>query len=162
MEGKQAELLRYEKLRTVFLGAILVVMLALLIGAAVLAVGLRQYCVQISNIVDRMETVSAQLEELDVEKLVKTANSITDAVDAAQIEEIVTALNEISRELSEVDWNSLAGDLSEVAKSAQATLSTAQKSLKDFSELDIEALNKAISDLQDAVEPLAKFAKLFE
>ncbi len=162
MEGKQAELLRYEKLRTVFLGAILVVMLALLIGAAVLAVGLRQYCVQISNIVDRMETVSAQLEELDVEKLVKTANSITDAVDAAQIEEIVTALNEISRELSEVDWNSLAGDISEVAKSAQATLSTAQKSLKDFSELDIEALNKAISDLQDAVEPLAKFAKLFE
>ena len=104
MESREKDVLYYEKLRTILLGAILAVMLTLLIGAVVLLGSLRHYEAQVSGIVDRLEVVSVQLEKLDVEKLVKTTNELSEAVDAAKIDEIVTSLNTVSKELSEVEW----------------------------------------------------------
>ena len=159
MESKPKDILYYEKLRTTLLGAILVVLLALLIGALVLMAGLRRYEARIGGIVDRLETVSRQLEALDVEKLVATANELTDAVDAAKVEEIVASLHEIAGKLSEVDWEDLTGNINSVAATTSESLADAQAALQKLKDLDIESLNEAIAELQDVIEPLANFTR---
>ena len=161
MESKQKDPLFYEKLRTVFLGAILLVMVALLIGAVVLVGSLRHYETQIGNIVSRLEVVSGQLEALDTEKLVKTANELADALEGEKVDKIVTSLDEVADELSNVDWTELAGNINKLAVNAQTSMTDAQEALTKLKDLDIESLNQAVKDLQDAIEPMSKFAKLF-
>ncbi len=161
MEGRQKDVLYYEKLRTIFLGVILMVLAALLIGALVLVGSLRQYEARINTIVGRLETVSVQLEELDVEKAVRTANDVTEALDAEKISEIVDTLNDVAKDLGSVDWAKLAGNVNDVAGDAQTKLADAEMALQKINELDITSLNQAIQDLQDVIEPLAKFTKRF-
>ena len=161
MEGKEKDLLYYEKLRTVLLGGILAVLAALLVCAAVLFIGLRQYEARIGVIVDRLDRVSAQLEELDTETLVRTANEFTDALDAADIDGIVASLDKVSKDLGEVDWSELASNFNDMAVNARDRLAEAEETLDNISRLDIESLNQAIRDLQEAIEPMSKFAKLF-
>ena len=161
MENKHSDPLFYEKLRTAFLGAILLVLLALLIGAAAFVIHLRQYETRIGGIVDRLDTVSSQLQELDVENIVSTANEVTAAIDQAKVDEIVSSLSSVSRQLSEVDWVELTDNINTVATDAQASLADAQEALQKVKDLDIESLNQAITDLQAVVEPLAAFTKRF-
>ena len=161
MESKTNDPLRYEKLRTVFLGVIMLLLLALLIGAVVFTVTLRQYEKRINTIVDRLESVSEQLDALDVEQLVTTVNDLSQAVDAAKIDEIVTSLNEVSKQLSEVDWTELTGNINAVAVSTQTSITDVQEALQKLKDLDIESLNKAITDLTAVIEPLANFTKRF-
>ena len=118
MDDVRKELIRYEKIRTALLGAVLAVLVVLLAGAIVLAVNLSRYEPRIDDIVGRLDNVSAQLEALDVEKLVRTTNALSDSLDPERIEQIISALDEVSRTLNEVDWAALSEDLSEVAESA--------------------------------------------
>ncbi len=159
MEKREKDVLYYEKLRTIFLGAILAVLLALLIGALAVTMSFRRYTSQIRTIVDRMETVSAQLEELDVEKLVRTTNELSDVLDAAKIDDIVTSLHDVSNELSEVEWKELATNVNELAEAAQESINDVKVSLDKVKELDFETLNQSIRDLSKVIEPLANFAK---
>ena len=138
MESKTNDPLRYEKLRTVFLGVIMLLLLALLIGAVIFTVTLRQYEKRINTIVDRLESVSEQLDALDVEQLVTTVNDLSQAVDAAKIDEIVTSLNEVSKQLSEVDWTELTGNINAVAVSTQTSITDVQEALQKLKDLDIE------------------------
>jgi ABC-type transporter Mla subunit MlaD len=161
MDGKEKDLLYYEKLRTILLGGVLAVLVALLIGMVVFFNGLRQYEAQVSVIIDRLDRVSAQLEDLDTEKLVRTANELADALDSADIDAVVASLDKTSRELSEVDWSELASNFNDIANTTKDALSGLEEALDKISSLDIEPLNKAIRDLQDAIEPLRKFADLF-
>ena len=48
-----------------------------------------------------------------------------------------------------------------MAGDAQTKLADAEVALKKINELDITSLNQAIQDLQDVIEPLAKFTKRF-
>lgn len=161
MENKANDSLRYEKMRTVFLGVITLLLLALLIGAVTFAVTFRQFEKRVTTIVDRLETVSEHLDALEMEKLVSTVNDLTEAVDAAKIDEIVTSLNEVSRQLSEVDWTELTGNINAVAVSTQTSITDVQEALQKLKDLDIESLNKAITDLTAVIEPLANFTKRF-
>lgn len=61
-------------------------------------------------------------------------------------EQAIDTMNTLSAELSAVDWEGLAASMKELAETGQATLA----------QLDIDGLNKAVSDLQKAVAPLAK------
>ena len=81
MDDDRKQLLRYEKLRTALLGAVLAVLTALLIGAILLAVNLYRYAQRVDRIVERLDTVSEQLEALDTEKLVQTANALSESLD---------------------------------------------------------------------------------
>ena len=117
MEGRQKDVLYYEKLRTIFLGVILMVLAALLIGALVLVGSLRQYEARTNPRGGRLETVSVQLEELDVEKAVRTANDVTEALDAEKISEIVDTLNDVAKDLGSVDWAKASKEVAAKAKS---------------------------------------------
>ena len=161
MDDVRKELLRYEKIRTALLGAVLAVLLVLLAGAIVFAVNLRRYEPRIDDIVERLDKVSAQLEALDVESLVRTTNALSDSLDPERIEEIVSALDEVSRTLNGVDWAALTEDLSEVAASAQERLDDAREALEKLELVDLESLNESIKSLKEAVEPLKKFLNPF-
>ena len=161
MDGKEKDLLYYEKLRTILLGGILAVLVALLIGAVIIFSGLRRYETQVGVIIDRLDRVSAQLEELDTEKLVRTVNEFSDALDKADIDQIVASLDKVSKDLSDVDWKELASNFNEVAVNARDSLAEMEGTLDKISDLDLEPLNQAIRDLQEAIEPLKKFANLF-
>ena len=161
MDDVRKELIRYEKIRTALLGAVLAVLVVLLAGAIVLAVNLSRYEPRIDDIVGRLDNVSAQLEALDVEKLVRTTNALSDSLDPERIEQIISALDEVSRTLNEVDWAALSEDLSEVAESAQERLDDAREALEKLELVDLESLNESIKSLKDAVEPLKKFLNPF-
>ena len=161
MDGDRKQLLRYEKLRTALLGAVLAVLTALLIGAILLAVNLYRYERRIDSIVERLDTVSEQLEKLDTEKLVQTANALSESLDPEKIEEIVTALDEVSKTLNEVDWASLSESLSEVAASAQERLDDAREALEKLDSVDLDSLNESIAKLKEVIEPLTKFLNPF-
>ena len=161
MEDDRKELLRYEKLRTALLGAVLAVLTALLVGAILLAVNLYRYGQRVDRIVERLDTVSEQLEKLDTEKLVQTANALSESLDPEKIEEIVTALDEVSKTLNEVDWASLSESLSEVAASAQERLDDAREALEKLDSVDLDSLNESIAKLKEVIEPLTKFLNPF-
>jgi len=161
MDDVRKELIRYEKIRTALLGAVLAVLVVLLAGAIVLAVNLSRYEPRIDDIVGRLDNVSAQLEALDVEKLVRTTNALSDSLDPERIEQIISALDEVSRTLNEVDWAALSEDLSEVAESAQERLDDAREALEKLELVDLESLNESIKSLKEAVEPLKKFLNPF-
>ena len=161
MDDVRKELLRSEKSRTALLGAVLAVLVVLLAGAIVLAVNLSRYEPRIDDIVGRLDNVSAQLEALDVEKLVHTTNALSDSLDPERIEQIISALDEVSRTLNEVDWAALSEDLSEVAESAQERLDDAREALEKLELVDLESLNESIKSLKEVVEPLKKFLNPF-
>ena len=161
MDDDRKQLLRYEKLRTALLGAVLAVLTALLVGAILLAVNLYRYGQRVDRSVERLDTVSKQLEELDTEKLVQTANALSESLDPEKIEEIVTALDEVSKTLNEVDWASLSESLSEVAASAQERLDDAREALEKLDSVDLDSLNESIAKLKEVIEPLTKFLNPF-
>ena len=133
----------------------------LLIGAVLLAVNLYRYGQRVDRIVERLDTVSEQLEELDTKKLVQTANALSESLDPEKIEEIVTALDEVSKTLNEVDWASLSESLSEVAASAQERLDDAREALEKLDSVDLDSLNESIAKLKEVIEPLTKFLNPF-
>ena len=161
MDDDRKQLLRYENLRTALLGAVLAVLTALLVGAILLAVNLYRYGQRVDRSVERLDTVSKQLEELDTEKLVQTANALSESLDPEKIEEIVTALDEVSKTLNEVDWASLSESLSEVAASAQERLDDAREALEKLDSVDLDSLNESIAKLKEVIEPLTKFLNPF-
>lgn len=65
-------------------------------------------------------------------------------------------LNNVSRQLSEIQWQSLAENIDETAVTAQESL---EKAMQAIDELDIEGLNEAIEELHTVVEPLANIVK---
>ena len=161
MDDVQKQLLRYEKLRTALLGAVLVCLLALLIFALVFAVNLRRYQTRIDVIVDRLDRVSEQLEELDVDKLVRTTNALSEALDPEKIDEIVTALDEVSHTLNEVDWASLSESLSEASAAAQERLDDARDALEKLDSVDLDSLNESIGKLKETLESIAQYLNPF-
>ena len=165
MAERKNDPLFWEKLRTGLLAAILTVLLVFSVSFAVTAVRLGRYESQIVDIVDRLDRVSAQLDELDMEVAVRTVNEMTDALEAAKIAEIVDSLSDVSGQLRAVDWEKLAGNVNDLAVQAQESLVTAQEALAKASasmdQIDFEALSQAIADLKTVVEPLAKLAGRF-
>ena len=80
-------------------------------------------------------------------------DAVAAQLQSSQIEEIIEKLNTVSGSLAEVDFVGLAEDVGTLATAAQTSLAEAMEAID---ELNIEGLNKAISDLQTIVEPLAK------
>lgn len=126
----------------------------------------RAYEKQVDVIVDRLDDVSAQLSALNLTEIVTTVNGISTELKDVDISGIVTALNGVSAQLEGLNWKELAGNVSSMAVNAQESLTNAQKAMEKamtaIDKLDIDALNKAIADLQTVVEPLAAFAAKFQ
>lgn len=90
---------------------------------------------------------------LTVAKIVPDIRELSGEISgiAAQAETVLTNLETVSDELAAADLEGLVTDVDSLVAS----------SLEKISTIDIETLNKAIKDLAEVIEPLAKVASIF-
>ena len=155
-----------EKLKVGLLAAILAVLLIFTAAVGVLLFQVKTYADTAGEVINRLNQVSAALDDLDTARMVATANQVTAALEEAKIDQVVESLTQVSSQLALVDWETMGANINDLAVQAQESLVIAEEALakagKTIDEMDIEALNQAIRDLQAAIEPMAKFAKLFK
>ena len=166
MEENKDKALSLEKTKVMLLAAVLAVLVIFTVAVGVMLVQIRSYAASAGQVIDRLNQVTAALEDLDTERMVATANQVTEALDKAKIDEMAESLSQVAAQLAQVDWESLGTNINALAIQAQESLATAEKELikagEVIDEMDIAALNQAVKDLQAAVEPLAKLANLFK
>ena len=78
---------------------------------------------------------------------------------AADVQTAAAELSTVTEELALVDWNALAQTVEEAALSASSGLDSAVETLET---LDLTSLNDAVTELSEAVGPIAEFARRFE
>ena len=77
---------------------------------------------------------------------------------AVQAETVLTNLETVTNELAAADLEALVTDVNSLVTSSQAGVESA---LGKLNAIDMETLNKAIRDLAEVVEPLARMANIF-
>lgn len=96
---------------------------------------------QIRSLAGQMETALSELEQLK-----------------GQTETVLVNLDAVTGELAQADLNGMVADV-------DAFVTTGQSAVEQVTEkldiLDLETLNRAIKDLADVVEPLARFFNVF-
>ena len=166
MEESKEKTVSMEKLKVGLLAAILAVLLIFTAAVGVLLFQVKTYADTAGEVINRLNQVSAALDDLDTARMVATANQVAAALEEAKIDQVVESLTQVSSQLALVDWESMGANINDLAVQAQESLVIAEEALakagKTIDEMDIEALNQAIRDLQAAIEPMAKFAKLFK
>ena len=166
MEESKEKTVSMEKLKVGLLAAILAVLLIFTAAVGVLLFQVKTYADTAGEVINRLNQVSAALDDLDTVRMVATANQVAAALEEAKIDQVVESLTQVSSQLALVDWETMGANINDLAVQAQESLVIAEEALakagKTIDEMDIEALNQAIRDLQAAIEPMAKFAKLFK
>ena len=79
-------------------------------------------------------------------------------VTLANLQTTLTNLEMITEELAEADLGSMVDNVDSLVTSSQNGVEQAMKKLNS---IDFDTLNKAIKNLSDVVEPLAKFFNVF-
>lgn len=151
MEMNEERLLKLEKSsrQQVLLGKILCVLCAaVLICSLVMTVAVTGAASQLIAVVTPLQNVAGQIEDVagQVQAMTGQAETIMDNM------EIVT------QTLADADLGTMVENVNVLAAESQTVVSDAMVKL---STINIDALNKAIQDLSDVVEPLAKVSKLF-
>ena len=75
-----------------------------------------------------------------------------------QLESILANLEQTSQQLATVDFQAMVQDVDALVATGQQSL---EQTMDKLNTLDFDALNQAIGDLENVVEPLAKFFKVF-
>ena len=162
MSEYEIKRLRLARITTV---AVVALLLVALMAFASLCIVVGRYESRVDQIVTDLETVTAQLGQLDVEHLVTTVNGLSQELEDADIQNIVATLDSLSRQLESIPWSEVADNINGLAVTAQESLGQVEESLGGamaaLNTLDIEGLNKAITDLQTVIEPMAKLAERF-
>ena len=166
MEENREKTVDMEKLKVGLLAAILAVLLIFTIALGVMLFQVKAYADTAGEVINRLNQVSAALEDLDSARMVATANQVTAALEEARLEEMAESLSQVATQLAQVDWESMGANINATAVQAQESLVAAEEALAKASEtideMDIAALNQAIKDLQAVVEPLAKLLGKFK
>ena len=71
---------------------------------------------------------------------------------------ILSDLQVVTSELAQADLDDMLGNVNHLVVTSEETVNDAMKKIEN---IDIDTLNKAIQDLSDVVEPLAKFFNVF-
>lgn len=77
---------------------------------------------------------------------------------AGQMEAVLTDLEAVTEELAQADLKGMVEDVDAFVTTGQSAVEQATEKLNI---IDFETLNRAIEDLADVVEPLAKFFNVF-
>lgn len=75
-----------------------------------------------------------------------------------QMDVILTNLDEVTQELAQADLAGMVENVDTLATTSQSAVGHAAEKLDT---IDLDTLNKAIADLADVVEPLARFFNVF-
>ena len=76
----------------------------------------------------------------------------------AQTQSVLGNLETTSQQLASLDLESMISNVDALVVSGQAGI---EQSMEKLNTVDFETLNKAIQDLSDVIEPLAKFSNMF-
>jgi len=76
----------------------------------------------------------------------------------AQMEGTLVNLEQITTDLAEVDLGSMVTNVDQLVSTGQSSIS---ETMEKLNLIDFEALNQAIKNLSNVIEPLAKFFNLF-
>ena len=106
----------------------------------------------ILTVVPQVRAVAGQLETVltDLETVTGTLNG--------ELDTILTNLDTVTRELAAADLEGMVADVDAFVTTGQSAVEQATEKL---SIIDFETMNKAIADLADVVEPLARFFNVF-
>ena len=151
MEMNEERLLKLEKSsrQQVLLGKILCVLCAaVLICSLVMTVAVTGAASQLIAVVTPLQNVAGQIEDVAGQVQAMTG----------QAETIMDNMESVTQTLADADLGTMVENVNVLAAESQTVVSDAMVKL---STIDIDTLNKAIQDLSDVVEPLAKVSKLF-
>ena len=151
MEMNEERLLKLEKSsrQQVLLGKILCVLCAaILICSLVMTVAVTGAASQLIAVVTPLQNVAGQIEDVAGQVQAMTG----------QAEPIMDNMESVTQTLADADLGTMVENVNVLAAESQTVVSDAMVKL---STIDIDTLNKAIQDLSDVVEPLAKVSKLF-
>ena len=163
MEELERKRLHWQKVTAIVCVLLLIVVTA---SSALAFISVRRYAPRIEHIVSRLDTVTAELDALDTQRLVDTVNGLTEQLKAAQLADTLDSLRTIAAQLENVDWASLEKSTGDILAQAQRSLAEAEKALtavNDAAEkLDVEGLNTAVTELLAVMQPLAEFFARFK
>ena len=84
---------------------------------------------------------------------------------ATQAEIVLNNLEDVTTELAKADLGSMVENVDGLVSNVDALVSTSQVGVEEtmdkLNKIDFDALNQAIEDLSDVIEPIAKFFKTF-
>ena len=84
---------------------------------------------------------------------------------ATQAEIVLNNLEEVTTDLAKVDLGSMVENVDGLVSNVDALVGTSQigieETMEKLNKIDFDALNQAIEDLSDVIEPIAKFFKTF-
>ena len=100
---------------------------------------------RVYGLVEQTETVLTDLE------------AVTGQLEG-QMDVILTNLDEVTQELAQADLVGMVENVDTLATTSQSAVEHATEKLDT---IDLDTLNKAIQDLADVVEPLARFFNVF-
>lgn len=135
MDNKQ---MRLAKLQCILTGVAAACCLGVFILICTLMPRVYGLAGQVETVLTDLETVTGQLE--------------------GQMDGILTNLDDVTKELAQAD---LAGMVDNVDSLATTSQSAVEHATEKLDTIDLDTLNKAIKDLADVVEPLAKFFNVF-
>ena len=163
MEELERKRLHWQKVTAV----VCILLLSVVTASSALAfVGVRRYAPRIEHIVSRLDSVTAELDALDAQRLVDTVNGLTGELEKAQLADTLDSLRTISAQLEKVDWAALEQSTGDMLAQAQKSLAAAEEALtavNDAAEkLDVEGLNTAVTELLAVMQPLAEFFARFK
>ena len=138
----------------------LLLLLALGIGLLCGGLAARRYARQAEEILDTLETMTAQLDTVDWASLAQAADHVSGQLQELDVQELIRRLDKISRALAAIDWERLAEGVDSLSSAARLSLEEGQAGLEEaiaaMEKLDIDALNEAIDGLRTVVEPLSR------
>ena len=151
MEMHEELLLKLEKnsRQQALLGKILCVLCAaVLVCSLVMTVAVTGAASQLMAVVTPLQNVAGQIEDVTGQVQAMTG----------QAETIMDNMEVVTQTLADADLGTMVENVNVLAAESQSVVSDAMEKLDT---IDIDTLNKAIQDLSDVVEPLAKVSKLF-
>ena len=162
MEELERKCLHWQKVTAVVCVLLFIVVT---VSSALAVIGVR-HAPRIEHIVSRLDSVTAELDTLDTQRLVDTVNGLTEQLEAAQLADTLDSLRTIAAQLENVDWASLEQSTGDMLAQAQKSLTAAEEALtavNDAAEkLDVEGLNTAVTELLAVMQPLAEFFARFK
>lgn len=135
MDNKQE---RLAKLQCILTGVAAACCLGVFILVCALMPRVHSLAGQMETVLTDLEAVTGQLE--------------------GRMEDILTNLDDVTKELAQAD---LAGMVDNVDTLATTSQSAVEHATEKLDTIDLDTLNKAIANLADVVEPLARFFNVF-
>ncbi len=114
--------------------------------------------IALTNAMEVYDSVADQADEI-LSTLSDASGRLDDfskGLNDIDIDRLSASLQSVSRQLSDIQWQSLADNIDSTAITAQQSL---QKAMDAVDQLDIRELNEAIEELHTVVEPLADIVK---